>query len=164
LLFHYTRTHTNVQKPGTYSQNKLSSPPAFWSSRGFLVISWITGAAEQGFRFDVLMRGVLLLFCFCPRARRNHARDPKKMPLFIGGMCDRVEHWSFFLACFLLSLQTLATGWLYVVVAVSCDWLGYALGVFARADEDITYLLTMCTGGLGSGIPPVFLVREKQNK
>jgi hypothetical protein len=36
LLFHYTRTHTNVQKPGTYSQNKFLSPP------GFLEFSWVS--------------------------------------------------------------------------------------------------------------------------
>jgi len=56
-----------VQKPGTYSQNKYLLSPAFWSYLGRFLDHW--RMAEQRFRFDVLMRGVLLLFCFSPGER-----------------------------------------------------------------------------------------------
>jgi hypothetical protein len=120
------------------------TPGFFWSYLGRFLDHW--RMAEQRFRFDVLMRGVLLL-SFTWRARRNHARDQKRCPLFYGreGGCAIEPNitglsLSACLAC--CRCKLLATGWVYafgvsclllVAVADSCNWLLSCFGRFAHA-------------------------------
>jgi hypothetical protein len=151
------RTHTNVQKPGTYSQNKFLSPPAFWSSHGVLVFfgslarlnrvsdlmfnAWRTAAA-----FAVLFppgeRGVITL------AIKKDA-PPSSVK---EGMCDKVEQNGF--SFFMLPLQIPATGRLLHLVSL--------FFAHARTTEGITYLLTMCVQEVGSEwISPVFFSTRK---
>jgi hypothetical protein len=157
--------HTPMCKNLERTQNKYLSSPASWSSLGHILDHW--RMAEQRFRFDVLMRGVLLL-SFPWRARRNHARDQKRCSPFFGrkGGCaieSNITGLSLSACLHVAVAGSFATGWVYafgvsclllVAVADSCDWLLSCLdGLHTRGRRGHHVLFNDVYRRFGSGYP-----------